>query len=249
MTRVRAFALHLLISIGVALLLVIPLLTLWYPGPHLELTGAGPIVLVVLAVHMIVGPALTLIVFRPGKRGLRVDLVAIATIQMAAFIYGAGSVYSQRPLYLTFEIDRFRVISAKHLDAPAPADSVRFAPWARGPDLAALDVPPDPEARRRLLTETMFAGLEPSFRPSLYRAYPPDNLAAMGSRALDVAAIEALNPDHAERLSTFARQIDRRIADLWLFPVVGDADDAVAAIAPKTGALLGLLPIDPFPTG
>lgn len=247
MTRLKAFAVHLAISLCVVSLFAALLLTLWYPGPHLELTGGFRVMLIIIAVDATVGPLLTLIVFRPGKRGLRFDLTVIAAIQLAAFLYGAGTMYLGRPLYMPFEVDRFNVVSAKHLADGVPGESVRLKPWRPGPELVSLGLPADPIARRQFLTEALFEGVDPSFRPSLYAPYPPERLDEMAAKALDVEPLIEGDPRNGQRLNRFAQDAQRSLDALWFFPVVGDVEDALAAVDPDTGAFLGYVRVDPYP--
>ena len=84
MSRWRAAGIHLLVSAGVAAVVLAVMLGVWY-GPTLfwAMGGAG-LALILIGVHLVMGPALTLVVFRSGKRGLKFDLAAIALLQLAA---------------------------------------------------------------------------------------------------------------------------------------------------------------------
>lgn len=72
----------------------------------------------VITVHVILGPLPAFAIFNPAKGWpvLRLDLTAIAMLQLAALGYGLATVYQARPAALVFEKDRFRVISA--VDVP-----------------------------------------------------------------------------------------------------------------------------------
>ena len=84
LTRWHASGAHLLISAAIAAAVLTLMLTVWYPPPLFEAAGGNDLALILIGVDVVIGPLLTLIVFKPGKRGLRFDLAAIAVFQLAA---------------------------------------------------------------------------------------------------------------------------------------------------------------------
>lgn len=103
--RFQAFAVHLGVSLVIFLILAALIFFYWFPG---VLRIADPnwqtILLLIAVVDLVLGPALTLIVFNPQKKSLKADLSVIALIQTAALIYGIYSIHTTRPLalYLAF---------------------------------------------------------------------------------------------------------------------------------------------------
>ena len=116
MTRYRASAIHLTISASVVGVVLAAVFLLWYPGPSFEISGARIPVFVLIGVDLVLGPLLTLIVYKEGKRGLKFDLTFIASVQLVALLYGAGTLHAERPTYLVFAIDRISLVSHKHID-------------------------------------------------------------------------------------------------------------------------------------
>lgn len=116
MTRYRASAIHLAISASVVGVVLATVFLLWYPGPSFEISGARTPVFVLIGVDLMLGPLLTLIVYKEGKRGLKFDLAFIASVQLIALFYGAGTLHAERPTYLVFAIDRISLVSHKNID-------------------------------------------------------------------------------------------------------------------------------------
>jgi len=116
---------------------------------------------------------MTLLVFRPGKRGLKFDLVAIPVIQVAALLYGVRIVYLAHPAYLVFVKDRFEVATPVEL-APAELAQARFPQFARPPwgppRLAVAEFPSDPQERSRL-AELALAGFDLQSFPKYWVPY------------------------------------------------------------------------------
>src|SRR4051812_12853702 len=111
MTRWKAAAIHSLISVAVGLIAGALLLGLWYPPPYFHAAGAQELILLLVGVDLVIGPLLTLIVFRWGKPGLAFDLTVISLLQAAALVYGLAIVLQSRPVFLVATVDRFVLVS------------------------------------------------------------------------------------------------------------------------------------------
>lgn len=116
MTRYKAASIHFLISASIVCVIFAVIFFVWYPGPTFRIAGAMSIVLVLVSVDLVLGPTLTLIVYKEGKPGLKFDLVVIAVIQIAALAYGSYTFYQERPYYLVFAVDRFNLVTEKQID-------------------------------------------------------------------------------------------------------------------------------------
>ena len=84
--RVRASLLHLALSALVAATVTVLVLAVWYPTPYHTLSGGLHLLGMMLVVDMVLGPALTFLVYRPTKshKELTVDFSLIALLQLAA---------------------------------------------------------------------------------------------------------------------------------------------------------------------
>ena len=93
MTKVRAFAIHSIITVAILLAVLGLMRFVWYPTPYFEIEGGWKGWSLLTGVSLALGPLLTLIVFKPGKRGLKFDLSCIVLAQLAALIYGGTIIY------------------------------------------------------------------------------------------------------------------------------------------------------------
>ena len=66
--RIKAFLIHGMISICVSLLVVGLIFLVWYPAPLAKASGVTHIFLMILAIDVIIGPLLTLIIYKKGKK-------------------------------------------------------------------------------------------------------------------------------------------------------------------------------------
>ena len=74
MSRFRAAAVHIAICTIVGAILLGLFWFVWYPQPLFRAVGGQDIFLMLLAIDMVLGPMLTLVVFKSGKKSLKSDL-------------------------------------------------------------------------------------------------------------------------------------------------------------------------------
>jgi hypothetical protein len=209
-TRGRAFALHLLISLAIAASALALLLLVWYPGPLFEAAGGFDLLLILVGIDVIVGPLITLIIFRPGKRGLKFDLVAIGVVQLAALVYGVHIMFLARPAFIVFVKDRFEIATAVELEAGnlAAAKWPQFSkPPITGPLLAAADFPTDPDERNRQL-DLALAGFDLHHFPKYYVPYAK-RAGRILERAQTVARTRAVEPVAGQLADAYLAQSGR----------------------------------------
>jgi len=154
MTRWKAAAIHFSISVCVGIGAAALIFGVWYPPPYSHAVGADQLILLLLGVDVVLGPLLTLVVFKSGKKSLRFDLTVIALLQVCAFLYGMSVVVRARPAFIIGRVDRFVIVSANDLDdedfEKATNPQFRSAPWT-GPKVIGAAVPTDTQLRNEVL--------------------------------------------------------------------------------------------------
>lgn len=110
MSRWKAFTIHLVISALIALVFLLICRFYWFQGPLFNVTGGPGLLAILIPVDVILGPILTLLVFKAGKPTLKMDLSLIALVQLAALVYGAIIMVQARPLYVVLYHEELRVI-------------------------------------------------------------------------------------------------------------------------------------------
>lgn len=152
MSRYLAASYHLLISLAVFAVLAWLVLFVWYPGFFYTIDGGWEGMRIIIAVDLVLGPLLTLIVFKAGKPGLKFDLAAIGMFQSICLAAGVYLVYNERPQFFVFYEKHFYSANADtYADyGQAVPDARKFADGA--PAMVIAKVPSDPieEADYRL---------------------------------------------------------------------------------------------------
>lgn len=146
MSRFSAFAIHLGISFLIFLVLAYLIVFDWYPGYFFQYDGGWRGMQIIVAVDLVLGPLLTLVVFKAGKPGLRMDLSLICLFQAACLIAGTYIVYSERPLAVVYLDSRFEVITADDLAFLDKSERPDFDQFPGDyPKWVRVDVPTDLE--------------------------------------------------------------------------------------------------------
>lgn len=136
--RLLCFASHLLVSFAIALLAMWCVFGVWYPSPLDVAMGVTDIFILLLCVDMIVGPLLTLLVAKQGKKTLKIDLAVIGVLQLIALGYGLYIVAQGRPVWLVYNNKRFDVIQAYEVIASSEELGSEFYLSHTGPLWAAV---------------------------------------------------------------------------------------------------------------
>jgi hypothetical protein len=173
MNRWKAFALHLLLSFTLISGIAIAALLVWYPHGLYRISGLDRLMLVMLGIDVAAGPLLTLVIFKPGKKGLAFDLKAIALVQASFLSYGLHTLWEARPVFLVAADVRFTLISASEIDPEslqAARPEWRTLPWT-GPYLVSVLPPSTPEERKHLMDALVKDGRDQEQLPDQYRPF------------------------------------------------------------------------------
>ncbi len=244
MSRWRASGIHFLLSVAVASSVLVFMLTVWYPWPLFEAAGGDRLIFILLAVDVALGPLITLVIFKIGKKGLKFDLAVIAMLQLAALGYGMHTVYLARPVYLVFTKDRFDLVSPSDLD-PQDLEKVtrpEFAhvPLGRPRYIAAVP-PSDPAARQQLLMASL-QGKDLQLHPQYYVPYEQEVPNAL-ARAQSLELILKRDPEGVQRRLKAAGRSQEAVKFL---PLRGKLTDGAVLLDAKTGAPLDIVLVDPW---
>jgi len=106
-----AFIIHLNLSILIFASLVVTMWFYWFPGDLFFLDGGWQGLKLVAIIDLILGPLLTLILYKPGKKGLVFDMSAIALFQLAALGYGFYTTWQQQTYVLVYSEGVFNTVS------------------------------------------------------------------------------------------------------------------------------------------
>ena len=173
-SRWQASGIHLLISVAIAAIALYVLLRVWYPPPFFTGEGGSELLFILIAVDVVLGPLITLIIFKSGKPSLRFDLTVIGLVQACALAYGLHVMFVARPVYVALAIDQFETVRANDLEDADIAQAVnpvfRSLPL-NGPVVVAVDLPKDMKKLKDIIGETQQSGKTVTVLPRFYVPY------------------------------------------------------------------------------
>lgn len=170
--RIKYFFVHLSISVLVAVICLSTVFFIWYPSPLAKAAGVTHIFLMLLVIDVILGPLLGLLVYKEGKKTLKMDLTVIILIQIAALSYGLYSIAQARPVWITFNHDRFELVRNNELKTEniADAQSQYQQPTWLQPQYVAVKQAADPQEQQIEQMSAMLNGISLAQYPERYIA-------------------------------------------------------------------------------
>jgi hypothetical protein len=241
-SRVKAAVIHLVISAFVALAITIPIVFWLYPSPFFEAAGGLNLLGIILGIDIILGPCLTFFVFNRAKKSLGFDLKVIASLQIAALVYGLYATAASRPVYMTYVVDRFEMVSAADVDpdelAKAPPE-IQQVRWGH-PQLAYAEQPTSEDERSTIV----FSALNGVDLNRLFRYYKPFELAKAKilERSKPVQNLNQFNaPEVVDKvLKPFSKE------GLAFVPMQGRKRDLTVLVNAQTGDLVQVVDLRPW---
>ena len=243
MTRFRAAAIHFAICAAVAVILLALFWYVWYPSPLLEAVGGDEIFLMLLAVDVVLGPLLTLVVFKAGKKSLKFDLAVIGLVQVAALSYGVWALLAGRPVYVAGLGAKFAVVQANEIEDAELKTANKSLPWW-GPQWVGIKVAADKEERERIMFAAL-GGVDYGHFPQHHAPLETmrDELLA---NAKPISALRKQNRTNEQEITAWlaSRGVDDNNAVFQ--GLKARSQDMAVILDAKTAAVIGIAPFKPW---
>ncbi len=110
--RWQAFGIHILVSLFIFLVLASIIYFWWYPGFLFLHDGGIDGMKLIAGVDFLIGPVLTLCVYKLGKKSLPFDLAVIAVLQAVCLAGGMWTVGSTRTIAVVYAAGSFSTTNA-----------------------------------------------------------------------------------------------------------------------------------------
>jgi len=247
MNRFQASGIHLGISLVVAALVGCLIYFVWYPHPYFQVAGGSNLMLLIMGVDIVIGPLLTLVIYKTGKKGLRFDLACIAILQVVAFVYGFSVIAEARPVFVAAVLDRFIPVYANDLKDTdlAQGRSPEFSErsWT-GPRLVGVILPSDPNEKRDLMFSGA-AGKDAEKFPKFYVPYA-DVADAMLANAKPLTDLAAKSPHNKAFIEQYIHNRGAPIDQLAYLPLNGRDSEYTMLLSRETKQPLDVIAIDPW---
>ncbi|MFK8076299.1 MAG: hypothetical protein AB8B84_06915 [Granulosicoccus sp.] len=242
-----AFSIHLALSLLIFSSLVFMMVLYWFPGELFFIDGGWQGLKLVAMVDLVLGPALTLLLYKPGKPKLVLDMSLIAVIQIAALGYGFYTTYQQRTVALVYAERGFNTVSARdNLEANAQLRQLDINPQPI-PAVTLLNVPllltppPAPGKYAEHLNEIFNGYPGPQRRSDQYVSLE-SNHESMQKDALDIETLNAMGA--ADVITAALQRKSLELNEVELYKFKARYADGVAVFDPDNKRILDFVPIE-----
>jgi hypothetical protein len=248
MTRWKAAAIHLSISVAIAVLAGALLYFAWYPSPYFSAAGASKLILLLMGIDVCIGPLLTLLVVnrhKPAKL-LRLDLTVIGVLQAIAFGYGLHVIINSRPVFIVAEVDRLVMVSAYQLSdadlSEGQQPEFRKRSFA-GPVLVGA-LPPKGKASGDFALQVLKTGKDIDQLPKYYVPYDQVIDDVMKKRAKPLTSLK--NATASQQAYLAGLQAAYPTLTLTVLPLQRGEHSYSAIMSPASKRPISVLEIDPW---
>ena len=247
-SKFRAFAIHFGISLLIFLSLLYFILFQWYPQPFFSTDGGWQGIRLITFVDLILGPALTFVIFNPEKvrKLLIMDLSIIGICQIVALSWGTWAVHNERPYLLVFSDGGFYPLTYYQVNETGlkKSDIKNISP-APPPIKIYVDIPTDKQEYFALLTTA--AQTKPiHFMGTRYKRFDNNILKQISSRNINMEAYLQGEPEEWRvKYQAFLKTVGNEINNVLFFPLNARYGKHIVAFNKSTMDIIEVLNIPP----
>jgi hypothetical protein len=198
-------------------------------------------------VDVTLGPLITLIIFKRGKKGLLFDLIVIGVLQATALAYGVYTLFEARPVRIAFVKDRFEIARANGFPdgelEKGRAKGYDALPWT-GPTLVGVRLPEGGDDQFNLMISG-FGGVDAQYYPRYYVPYE-DVRAEVVKHARPLEVLRKRNPQRTGEIARALGTIGRKEEDVRFVPMRAGKNDLSVFVDAKTGEILRITSLNPW---
>lgn len=247
MTRWKASFIHLLISIAIVGSVAAYIIYFWYPLALIPMAKADKLLGLVGGIDLIVGPLLTLLVYKTGKATLKMDLTVIALIQVVFLSIGLYTMFMSRPVFIVASSRSFDLVFAADISpqqlAQAQIPQYKTLSMTK-PKLVGVKMPADPNEQMRIVNSAL-AGLgDLQMMPEYYVEYSemiPDILA----NSMPLKANAHISAQAIALIAAGAKTYGRTPEEVHFMRLGSSRGSAIMLVDAKTGQVVGPVSADP----
>ena len=239
LNRYQASLTHLIISATVIGCFFSVVFFIWYPNPYFSIEDTLNILVILFTVDVVLGPLLTFVVFKSGKPGLKTDLSIIGFIQIAALLYGASIIYTERPYFISFDYKQFFVVRAsdtQHMDLSTVDAKINHR--QAGPTYVYAQIPAGLTREEQILFQAFL-------RPKQYRDMKT-HIDDSFEQSLNPDTLAGHSPENKILIDNFlTRYSDIPVESFAFYPLHGKIRHVVLVINRKNGEVIDYIDINP----
>ncbi len=244
--KLKASLIHLSLSLLLVLLIIGSTLFFLFPSMFIGVTDFKEVATIIISVDLVLGPLLTFVVFNPSKPRhlLYLDFAVIAVLQIGALSYGAYSLFQVHPVYITFNVDRFTIVTAKDAEPEkAKLDEYKISKFDAA-KMAFAKMPTDLDKQNDILLNATVGG-EDLDRLEEYYEPLEENISTIMAKSLDPEAIFK-NKEARSKEKSFYLKHKENLSQYAYLPLNSMRKDAIIVLNKKTAEPIATLNLDPW---
>ena len=242
--RIKAFLIHLGISLIILAVLLYVVVYIWYPPPFFAADGGWQGVRLIASVDIVLGPLLTLFVFNPKKGAvkLRRDLLIIAIVQFSSLTAGCWIVADQRTAMVVFANNRFVSMNQSQVIESEVSKQMLESLKTSHPPMAYVDLPDDKNARDQLIMSNLDG--KPLFkRGELYQPLTLENRLKIVDEGFDIDAVSKLSDEHSKIVQDFLNKHQAKAEHVVALPLYCRYGDLALVLNRDSGEIIDTLDV------
>lgn len=248
MTRFRAAGIHLIISGIIVLILLVLMFGVWYPNNYFILMGGSGLIYLIVGIDLCLGPLLTFVVFKSGKKSLKFDLAVIASIQLTALLYGSYTMFNSRPVFTAYSDGEFSVATASEI-RDAELKLATKPEWSSrsltGPVLVGVAKPTDKKKLADL--EFLSFGMGYARFPKVFVSYESQKSIVLKT-AKPLGTLRTFDKKNNAAIDQLLKSKNRPESDFVFVPISSFFETMSVILDAKTAAFITIIEARPTPS-
>ncbi len=240
---------NLYISQAIILLFLVFAYFTWFPYSFATLGGFTKTAFMLIFVDLVLGPLLVFIVFKEGKKYLKFDINVLLTIQIAAFVFGAYSLFLKHPAYVVFTGDRFTLTNVSHIYPQQTWLNNLKSSFFSSPKFVVAKLPDDAATQSNLILGIVFNQMpDIDKRPEYYQPFE-QHIKTTLDKSIPVDKL-LLDTNTKLKLAEFLKQQGGKTEDYAYFPLSGNNKKEVIWVFDRDSTKpVGIINSDPWGEG
>ncbi len=246
MTRAQLFPLRFAATASVLVLAFVMIRLLWFPAGYFQISGMTKLVLILVIVNLIIGPGLSTLVYKPGKKGMTFDLIVLACIEIGILAWAMHAMLERRPAFAVFAVDRFKAVAMSEVDLSQLLNRQLANRPGHTPRLIYAELPTDVDAMNLLIDETVFLGMPDIDRRPKFWTHYAEGIPVLKTAAKPLSELAAADDARAQRVRRWLARQALSAEDYLYLPIRGRVKDGMIILHADIAYPVDVLAIDPW---
>ncbi len=216
--KLKAFAVHIGISLVIFIAILAFIIYFWYPQPFFSSDGGWQGIRIIAAVDLTLGPLLTLIVYKPKKPHLKMDLTIIGMVQAAALGWGLWVVHYERPIAAVYAEGVFSTVTANKMAILGMTAEKLKAFGERTPVWIYSNLPDDPDKVQDIRLRAIRSGRGINLETEFYAPIDQTVREKLISEKFNVEAWVKDKPEFKTTYDSFVDHYKAQMDDIIFLP-------------------------------